>query len=72
VRSKIAAVAGTLALEAHDWPSGEIHRQADVVQDLAERAKSPNPSSDRERALLEYRGEAAKLILMCEDADAKH
>jgi hypothetical protein len=72
VRSKIAAVAGTLALEAHDWPSGEIHRQADAVQELAERAKSPDPSSGRERALLEYRAEAAKLVLMCEDATGEH
>ncbi|HEX5512277.1 MAG TPA: hypothetical protein VFX41_11220 [Actinomycetales bacterium] len=71
VRSKIAAVAGTLALEAHDLPSAEIRRKADAVQALAERAKSPDPSSGRERALLEYRGEAAKLVLMCEDATAK-
>ena len=68
VRSKVASVAGQLALEARDWPSRRIHRQADTVQALAEAAAVKQASDARVRALLEYRGEAAKLVLLCRDA----
>jgi hypothetical protein len=68
VRSKLAAVEGQLALEAHDWPSGDIREQADVVQELARRAAVKKATAERERALLEYRGEAARLVLLCRDA----
>lgn len=68
VRSKIAAVEGTLALEAHDWPSTRIHRQADAVEHLAAEAKSKQDTPRRERALLQYRAEAAELVLLCRDA----
>ena len=67
VRSKLAAVAGTLALEADDWPSPAIYRQAKVVQPLAQAAGARAPAKDpaRIRTLLTYRMEAAKLILLC-------
>jgi hypothetical protein len=67
VRSKLAAVAGTLSLEADDWPSPAIHQQAKVVQPLAQAAGARAPAKDpaRIRALLTYRMEAAKLILLC-------
>jgi hypothetical protein len=67
VRSKLAAVAGTLSLEADDWPSPRIYQQAKVVQPLAQAAGARAPDKDpaRIRTLLTYRMEAAKLILMC-------
>lgn len=68
VRSRVASVAGQLALEARDWPSRRIHRQADRVQALAEAAAVKQESDARVRALLEYRGEAARLVLLCRDA----
>lgn len=68
VRSRVAAVAGQLALEAKDWPSDEIREQADVVQQLAQKASAKTATPERVRALLQYRGEAADLVLLCRDA----
>jgi hypothetical protein len=74
VRSRLAAVAGTLALEAKDWPDEPVHRQAELVQPLAQAAAAqlPNQSAAakaaRINALLRYRIEAATLILVCRDA----
>jgi hypothetical protein len=55
VRSRLAAVAGTLALEAKDWPASDP---------LKNRSQAPN----RVRTLLRYRIEAGRLILACRDA----
>ena len=77
VRSRIAAVSGTLSLEAKDWPNAAVHRQAQVVQDLARATAAllPNPSAaakaTRVNELLRYRIEAGKLILFCRDAGVK-
>ncbi|HST84141.1 MAG TPA: hypothetical protein VLL08_20570 [Kineosporiaceae bacterium] len=74
VRSRLAAVAGTLALEAKDWPDEPVHRQAEIVQPLAQAAAArlPNQTATakaaRINALLRYRIEAATLILVCRDA----
>src|SRR5689334_1950264 len=71
VRSRLAAVAGTLALEAKDWPDEPVHRQAEIVQPLAQAAaarlpnQSPTAKAARINALLRYRIEAATLILVC-------
>ena len=66
-RSRLAAVAGTLALEARDWPSREVAEQAEVLQPLAQAAAEKDGGVERERALLEYRVEAARLVLLCRD-----
>lgn len=77
VRSRIAAVSGTLSLEAKDWPNAAVHRQAQVVHDLAQAtaARLPNQSATakatRVNELLRYRIEAGKLILFCRDAGVK-
>ncbi|MFP5348204.1 MAG: hypothetical protein ACLGIA_14415 [Actinomycetes bacterium] len=68
VRSRVAEVAGQIAVEAKDWPSAAIREQADVVQRLAQEASVNDASPERVRALLEYRGEAARLVLLCRDA----
>jgi hypothetical protein len=67
VRSKLAEVAGTLSLEAKDWPNKAVYRQAQKVIPLAEQAGHPAPAHDktRIRVLLEYRVEAAKLVQLC-------
>ncbi len=66
-RSRLAAVAGTLALEARDWPSAGVAEQAEVLQPLAQAAAEREGGDERERALLEYRVEAARLVLLCRD-----
>jgi hypothetical protein len=74
VRSRLAAVAGTLSLEAKDWPDEPVHRQADLVQPLAEEAAARLPEETeaakaaRSTVLLRYRIEAATLVLVCRDA----
>lgn len=68
VRSRLSAVGGTLALEARDWPDAATARQAEVVQPLAERAGAREGGPARARVLLEYRVEAARLVLLCRDA----
>lgn len=66
-RSRLAAVAGTLALEARDWPSREVAEQAEVLQPLAQAASEKDGGDERAHALLEYRVEAARLVLLCRD-----
>ena len=74
VRSRLAAVAGTLSLEAKDWPDESVHRQADIVQPLAQAAADRLPDQSaaskaaRINTLLRYRIEAGTLILVCRDA----
>jgi hypothetical protein len=72
VRSRLAAVAGTLALEGKDWPDAAVARQARVVQPLAQAAGEPveggPAASRRARTLLRYRIEAGRLVLACRDA----
>ncbi len=68
VRSRLAAVEGTIALEMHDLPSRQVEEQATVVQDLARRAAVKDGGKEQVHALLEYRGEAARLVLLCRDA----
>ena len=74
IRSRLAAVAGTLSLEAKDWPDEPVHRQAETVQALAEAAAARLPDESatakaaRVNVLLRYRIEAGTLILVCRDA----
>lgn len=74
VRSRLAAVAGTLALEAKDWPDEPVHRQASLVQPLAQEAGALLPDQSaaskaaRINVLLRYRIAAGTLILVCRDA----
>jgi hypothetical protein len=76
VRSRLAAVAGTLSLEAKDWPDKAIYRQAQIVQPLAQAAgaRLPDDSAEAKAArvnvLLRYRIAAGTLILVCRDAAA--
>ena len=49
-RSRLAAVAGTLALEARDWPSSEVAEQAQVLQPLAQAAGEKEGGRPRARA----------------------
>jgi hypothetical protein len=76
VRSKLAAVAGTLALEQKDWPDPSVHKQSLVVQKLADEAGRLIPEGDpaartaRIQTLLTYRIEAGRLILACRAAAA--
>lgn len=70
VRSRLAAVEGTISLEVEDFPSRNILLQARRVADLADRAQaSENPDDDQIMALREYRREAAQLIIDCDAAD---
>lgn len=74
VRSRLAAVAGTLSLEAKDWPDEPVHHQAQVVQPLAQAAGAQLPDQSaaakaaRINVLLRYRIAAGTLILVCRDA----
>lgn len=74
VRSRLAAVAGTLSLEGKDWPDEPVHQQAEKVQPLAQAAGARLPEetaaakANRSKVLLRYRVEAATLILVCRDA----
>jgi hypothetical protein len=75
VRSRLAAVSGTLALEAEDWPDEPVHQQAEKVRPLARAAAAAPPAeltaafeAARVNALLRYRIEAGTLILVCRDA----
>ena len=66
VRSRLAAVEGTIRLEAEDFPNRRILLQALRVADLADRAQaSENPDDDQIRALREYRRDAAQLVIEC-------
>ena len=66
VRSNIAAVAGTIALEVRDFPSKEALQQARQVADLAEETSALATKGQRRVELLrEYRREAAQLVIDC-------
>ena len=66
VRSNIAAVAGTIALEVRDFPSKRALTQARKVEDLAEETSALAAKGQRRVELLrEYRREAAQLVIDC-------
>ena len=66
VRSNIAAVAGTIALEIRDFPSKGTLQQAREVEDLAEETSALATKGQRRVDLLrEYRREAAQLVIDC-------
>ena len=66
VRSNIAAVAGTIALEVRDFPSKAALQQARKVEDLAEETSALASKGQRRVELLrEYRREAAQLVIDC-------
>ena len=66
VRSKVAAVSGTVALEVRDFPAEQALDQARVVADLADRAAARSARGERRvRLLREYRREALDLVLVC-------
>ena len=66
VRSNIAAVAGTIALEVRDFPSEQTLQQARRVADLAEETSAAATTGEkRVRLLREYRREAAQLVIDC-------
>ena len=66
VRSKVAAVSGTVALEVRDFPAEQVLDQARVVADLADRAAARSARGERRvRLLREYRREALDLVLVC-------
>jgi hypothetical protein len=66
VRSKLAAVSGTVALEVHDFPSERALDQARRTADLAERTAAAGvPHTKRVRLLREYRREAAEMVIVC-------
>lgn len=66
-RSRMVDVAGTLRMEDDPWPSEEIADQTARVADLAEQASEPD-ADDPGRTLLEYRVEAARLVLLCRES----
>lgn len=66
VRSRLAAVAGTIALEVDDFPDGGTREQAERVGELADRAQaSEDANAEQVLALREYRREAAQLVIDC-------
>lgn len=66
VRSKIAAVSGTIALEVRDFPSDAARDQARKVARLADDTAARSAKGDRRvRLLREYRREAIGLVLVC-------
>jgi hypothetical protein len=66
VRSRIAAVDGTIALEVRDFPSDDVLDQARAVGKIAVRtAAADTKGAERVRALREYRREAAQLVIDC-------
>jgi hypothetical protein len=66
VRSNIAAVAGTIALEVRDFPSKATLQQARQVEDLAEQTSAiATKGQHRVELLREYRREAAQLVIDC-------
>ena len=70
VRSRLAAVEGTISIEVEDFPTRNILLQAQRVADLADRAQaSENPDDDQILALREYRREVAQLVIDCAAAD---
>jgi hypothetical protein len=70
VRSRLAAVEGTISLEVEDFPTRNILLQARRVAELADHAQaSEDPDDDQILALREYRREAAQLVIDCAVAD---
>ncbi|CAB4909155.1 MAG: hypothetical protein F2825_03860 [Actinobacteria bacterium] len=71
VRSRLASVAGTVRTEAEDWPSLRVETVASDVAVLAVAASriesTPEGELERQRSLLKYRTEAARLVLTCLD-----
>ncbi len=68
VRSRLAAVGGTIALEVKDFPSSRVLSAARRVQDDAERVQAAGVShSERVELLRRYRRDAAQLVLLCAD-----
>jgi hypothetical protein len=66
VRSKLAAVSGTVALEVHDFPSARALQQAKRTAGLAERTAAAGvPPATRVQLLQEYRREAAEMVIVC-------
>ena len=66
VRSRLAAVDGTIALEVRDFPSDDVLDQARTVGKIADRtAAAATQGAERVRSLREYRREAAQLIIDC-------
>lgn len=66
VRSRLAAVEGTIALEVDDFPNRPVLLQARRVADLADRAQaSEEPDDGQILALREYRRDAAQLVIDC-------
>jgi hypothetical protein len=66
VRSNIAAVAGTIALEVRDFPSERTLHQAREVEELADETSAiATKGEKRVRLLREYRREAAQLVIDC-------
>lgn len=66
VRSRIATVGGTIALEVRDFPSEETLLQARRVAKLAEETAAPDTRGARRvRLLRTYRREALDLVLVC-------
>ena len=66
VRSKVAAVSGTIALEVRDFPAEQVLDQARVVARLADDTAARSARGERRvRLLREYRREALDLVLGC-------
>ncbi len=66
VRSNVAEVDGTQALEDRDFPNRAILEQAELTGRYATRAMAAGvPRHNRIRLLREYRREAASLVLLC-------
>ena len=66
VRSRLAAVSGTQALEAEDFPSKPVLQQARLTGRFAdEAARAGVTPRARIRHLREFRREAAELVLRC-------
>ena len=66
VRSRLAAVAGTVALEVYDFPSKDALGAARRAARYAERSSAARvPGDRRARYLRSYRREAASVVLTC-------
>jgi hypothetical protein len=66
VRSRLSAVEGTL-LNTDEWPSEDLADESEIVQRLAHEASRNDAGLPAVRALTEYRGEAARFIVLCRD-----
>jgi hypothetical protein len=66
VRSRLAAVDGTIALEVRDFPTDNVLKQARKVGKIADHtAAAATKGVERVRSLREYRREAAQLVIDC-------